>query len=111
MTRTAGGSVSGIVMRGFSSAMGASLPRPAPREHVERGPVGSARPRPSAGTVSLGLAVRVPGGLGGEVNSMLLKRRGVMQPGWHPDPTGRHQYREWNGVRWTEHVSDYGRPA
>ncbi len=42
---------------------------------------------------------------------MLLKRRELIRPGWHPDPTGRHQYREWNGSRWTEHVSDYGRAS
>ncbi|MBO0678431.1 DUF2510 domain-containing protein [Mycolicibacterium sp. S2-37] len=28
---------------------------------------------------------------------------------WHPDPSGRHQSRWWDGSRWTEHVSDAGR--
>lgn len=23
---------------------------------------------------------------------------------WHPDPTGRHEHRYWDGARWTEHV-------
>ena len=27
---------------------------------------------------------------------------------WHPDPTGRHQHRYWNGTGWTDHVSDNG---
>ena len=27
---------------------------------------------------------------------------------WHPDPTGRHQLRYWDGQDWTEHVSDDG---
>jgi uncharacterized protein YxjI len=27
---------------------------------------------------------------------------------WHPDPTGRHELRYWDGERWTEHVSDRG---
>ncbi len=27
---------------------------------------------------------------------------------WHPDPTGRHELRYWDGTRWTEHVSDAG---
>ena len=27
---------------------------------------------------------------------------------WTSDPTGRHQYRYWNGSSWTEHVSDNG---
>jgi hypothetical protein len=29
-------------------------------------------------------------------------------PGWHPDPYGRHEFRWWDGTRWTEHVSDRG---
>lgn len=31
--------------------------------------------------------------------------------GWLPDPTGRHQYRYWDGARWTENVSDNGATA
>jgi len=27
---------------------------------------------------------------------------------WHPDPTGRHEHRYWDGERWTEHVADQG---
>lgn len=27
---------------------------------------------------------------------------------WHPDPTGRHELRYWDGAQWTEHVSDGG---
>lgn len=27
---------------------------------------------------------------------------------WHPDPTGRHELRWWDGTRWSEHVSDHG---
>ena len=30
------------------------------------------------------------------------------QPKWHPDPTGRHEYRYWDGSSWTENVSDSG---
>jgi len=29
-------------------------------------------------------------------------------PQWVADPTGRHQYRYWNGQQWTEHISDGG---
>ena len=29
-------------------------------------------------------------------------------PGWHPDPTGRHEYRYWEGGAWTDDVSDGG---
>ena len=27
---------------------------------------------------------------------------------WHTDPTGRHEFRYWNGSAWTDHVSDRG---
>lgn len=27
---------------------------------------------------------------------------------WHPDPTGRHQLRYWDGAQWTSHASDDG---
>jgi uncharacterized protein YxjI len=27
---------------------------------------------------------------------------------WHPDPTGRHELRYWDGATWTDHVSDQG---
>ncbi len=27
---------------------------------------------------------------------------------WHPDPTGRHEYRYWDGQSWTDHVSNGG---
>lgn len=31
------------------------------------------------------------------------------QPGWYPDPAGRHEYRYWNGWRWTDDVSSHGK--
>jgi hypothetical protein len=27
---------------------------------------------------------------------------------WHPDPTGRHEHRWWDGAVWTDQVSDAG---
>jgi hypothetical protein len=32
----------------------------------------------------------------------------AVPPGWHPDPSGRHQLRWWDGGRWADHVSDNG---
>jgi hypothetical protein len=32
----------------------------------------------------------------------------VHPPTWAPDPTGRHQWRWWSGVGWTDHVGDDG---
>ncbi len=29
-------------------------------------------------------------------------------PGWFPDPTGRHDHRWWDGAAWTGHVADAG---
>jgi Protein of unknown function (DUF2510) len=29
-------------------------------------------------------------------------------PGWLPDPTSRHEYRYWDGSRWTDDVADRG---
>lgn len=29
-------------------------------------------------------------------------------PGWLPDPTTRHEYRYWDGARWTDDVADGG---
>jgi hypothetical protein len=31
--------------------------------------------------------------------------------GWLPDPSGAHELRYWNGLTWTEHVSDRGATA
>jgi len=32
-------------------------------------------------------------------------------PQWARDPTRRHDYRFWNGTRWTAEVSDRGMPS
>src|SRR6476469_2852241 len=29
-------------------------------------------------------------------------------PDWHPDPTGRHELRYWDGSHWTDHVASGG---
>jgi len=31
--------------------------------------------------------------------------------GWHPDPSGRHRLRYWDGTQWTAYVSDTGETA
>jgi hypothetical protein len=30
---------------------------------------------------------------------------------WHPDPSGKHDHRWWDGERWTEHVADAGQAS
>jgi hypothetical protein len=32
-------------------------------------------------------------------------------PGWHPDPSGRHQHRFWDGNAWTDQVADNGQTS
>jgi hypothetical protein len=32
-------------------------------------------------------------------------------PAWHPDPSGKHDHRWWDGERWTEHVADAGQAS
>jgi hypothetical protein len=32
----------------------------------------------------------------------------VVPSGWKADPTGRHQFRYWDGYRWTDRVADSG---
>ncbi len=32
-------------------------------------------------------------------------------PDWYPDPMGRHEYRYWDGVQWTERVASHGRES
>jgi hypothetical protein len=32
-------------------------------------------------------------------------------PMWAPDPHGRHQYRYWDGSRWTDYVADNGQES
>ena len=35
----------------------------------------------------------------------------AMEAGWQPDPTGRHEYRYFDGAGWTDNVSDGGTAA
>jgi Protein of unknown function (DUF2510) len=32
----------------------------------------------------------------------------LLPPGWHQDPSGRHEVRYWSGSAWTNHVSSGG---
>jgi hypothetical protein len=35
----------------------------------------------------------------------------AIPPQWCPDPSGRHELRYWDGVGWSEQVSDRGTPS
>lgn len=30
----------------------------------------------------------------------------MSEPAWHPDPSGKHQYRWWDGTQWSDQVAD-----
>ncbi|MGH9211880.1 MAG: DUF2510 domain-containing protein [Acidimicrobiales bacterium] len=32
----------------------------------------------------------------------------VVEPGWFPDPVGRHEFRWWDGTSWSDIVADQG---
>ncbi len=32
----------------------------------------------------------------------------VSPPGWHPDPSGQHRWRWWDGSSWSSHTSEGG---
>jgi hypothetical protein len=52
-------------------------------------------------------AATAPGtGLGSTPGDYPIERPVAAQ--WHPDPSGRHQFRYWEGSGWTAHVSDDG---
>ncbi|MCB1017047.1 MAG: DUF2510 domain-containing protein, partial [Acidimicrobiales bacterium] len=48
------------------------------------------------------------GGLGGGAGAAGSAGAPAGAGAWHPDPTGRHQQRWWDGQQWTDHVSDGG---
>ena len=48
------------------------------------------------------------GAVGGAVPPPAPQQTATVAPGWHPDPSGRHDYRYWDGATWTENVADGG---
>jgi len=76
-------------------AMGASLPAiPAPRIGTTSSEIFRPRPEMVAPIAGSALASGAP--------------MATMAARWMNDPTGRHQYRYWDGGRWTENVYDAG---
>ncbi len=43
-----------------------------------------------------------------ESSSESTEARPTVPAGWKADPTGRHQFRYWDGFQWTENVADAG---
>ena len=62
--------------------------------------------------VAVFMALALVGGIlvvigGGETPKAPAAQTTAMA-GWQSDPTRRHEQRYWDGVRWTEHVTDGG---
>jgi uncharacterized protein len=51
---------------------------------------------------------RVQNAQGGEATAESAARSASLSPQWHSDPSGRHEYRYWNGASWTDFVADNG---
>jgi Protein of unknown function (DUF2510)/Phospholipase_D-nuclease N-terminal len=43
-----------------------------------------------------------------EVRASVPEAQPTVPAGWKADPTGRHQFRYWDGFQWTENVADAG---
>lgn len=55
------------------------------------------------------LSTRNRTGLAGPVAPYPTIRASALVPaGWHPDPSGKHQLRYWDGMGWSAAVSDDG---
>jgi len=76
------------------------------------------RPNGSGVEVTVGSSLKfglVDWGRNGENINKMFFRIGALLTGptgvWHPDPSGRHELRWWDGRGWTANVSDGGRPG
>jgi uncharacterized protein len=54
---------------------------------------------------------RVQNVQGGEATAGPAARSASLTPQWYIDPSGRHEYRYWNGTSWTDYVADNGETA
>ena len=70
-------------------------PHPANSNATPQGP-----DEPGEGTTPGAEAPQHPGGTG--------EPAAVSPPAWHPDPSGRFQFRWWDGSEWTSHVATNG---
>jgi hypothetical protein len=76
-----------------------------------RTPVPKPRPEPTAAAGTPGERGPAPASTPPEASpSPSLPSGGMPPPGWHPDPSGRHWWRWWDGRGWTDHVADGGAP-
>lgn len=58
-----------------------------------------------------GLLARIGRGERGGITLTARATAAAAPAGWHPDPTGRHDHRWWDGARWTANAADAGVPV
>jgi hypothetical protein len=76
---------------------------PEPERAVEPEPVGAVEPEP------VGAVEPEPvGAVEPEPVAVIAQYAPTVPSGWKVDPTGRHQFRYWDGFHWTENVADDG---
>jgi hypothetical protein len=72
------------------------------REQVQ---IGAGAPGAPAGYQQAG---HQQGGYPQYAQQIVTGANGLPTPGWYVDPSGLHDFRYWDGVAWTEHVSRNG---
>lgn len=72
-------------------------------------PGGFGAPPTASGPSAWAPAPGTPGGAGDP--GAAQGQQPLPVSGWYPDPSGRHQHRYWDGIRWTEHIMDAGNPG
>jgi outer membrane biosynthesis protein TonB len=98
-------------------------PQPAPQPEPQPEPVGAGAgtffsneaPAAATATATATRTLRLPASLTNRAyhprqRASLAEERitQAVPAGWKADPTGRHQFRYWNGQHWTENVADAG---
>jgi hypothetical protein len=90
----------GVVVQGNPPGRASWLPVRTPPPRPQPEPQASMPPIPPVGL----------GGYDGPPPALPVVTPPLPPPGWHPDPSGRHWWRWWDGRDWTDHVADGGAP-
>ncbi len=98
-----------------SMATATLVAEPEGAETVESPEIGTTEPMAAATTSTAASGLRLPASLASRQykprQRASISDGRLTQPvpaGWKADPTGRHQFRYWNGRHWTENVADAG---
>lgn len=78
------------------------VPEPGMEPVLEPEPVAEVEPQPVAEVEPEAVTAPEP------VAAAIAPQAPTVASGWKVDPTGRHQFRYWDGFHWTENVADDG---